>query len=103
MKTMIGIWFVAVSLLLAILLCLYDDLQRGGPTEHTCTSVHPETAVEIWTDPKTGHRFAVSYRRWRDGVGICLIPEREEENDCPVPALAEKVILESTVGWKEIQ
>lgn len=103
MSRCVGIAFIVTCVAFGVGLLVFDNAKRNKSKEPTCTPVHPETAVETWTDPETGHRFAVSYRRWRDGVGICLIPEREEENDCPVPALAEKGILESTVGWKEIQ
>jgi len=101
MKSLVGIWFVIVCCMFGTGLLIFDSIQRGEKTSPCRTP--SQCSFETWIDEATGNRFIIVVPRWKDGVGICLIPEREAENDCPAPALAEKVILESTVGWKEIQ
>lgn len=104
MKNMTGVWFILVCCAFAVGLIVFDSTRRGQKEIAAISTRSSGCEYEVWTDEKTGYRFLVATRKWNiGGVGVFLIPDREEENDCAAPALAEKVILESTVGWKEIQ
>lgn len=104
MKYLVGIWFIIFCCSFGTGLLIFDSIKRTEKAVSATASRPSGCEYEVWTDDSSGHRFLVVTRKWNiGGVGVCLIPEREEENDCPAPALAEKVTLESTAGWKEIR
>lgn len=92
----IAIWFVAICCSFGGLMIWFcDSVAATG-----CVRPENQFRYETWTDESTGHRFIVVAPRWRDGVGICLIPSfvSEVEEDSEVP---EPKILESVVTWPE--